>query len=82
MKKIVCGFFLSIMLVNGHNSGACGSGGPGAVSCSLSTTITVLGVSTTRTSSVTCGDGYYACCTSTGATCEQTKKDNNVQQDD
>ncbi len=48
----------------------CLSGGPGAISCSLGGGIGVGGVNGDMNCSVTCADGYYACC---GAGCKCVK---------
>ena len=41
---------------------SCFAGGPGAVSCSLSAGASGGGVGGSAGCTVTCGDGYYACC--------------------
>jgi len=68
MKKIFSFIFaLSIVLISPFNSYAsCEAGTPGATSCTLSKKIGA-GLATGSidvdiTISITCGDGYYACC--------------------
>lgn len=45
----------------------CLAGGPGATSCTINFSVMFLGQETTTTSTVTCGDGYYACCNDTSS---------------
>lgn len=40
----------------------CYSGGPGSNSCSIAAGIEILGCGVTEGCSVSCNDGYYACC--------------------
>jgi hypothetical protein len=49
-------------LGGGGGGGGCNSGGPGATACSIEATVLGSGGSC----SVTCGPGYYACCSYTG----------------
>nr|WP_152557950.1 hypothetical protein [Nonlabens ulvanivorans] len=42
----------------------CDAGGEGATSCSISGQVEILGTGTEVAMSVSCGDGYYACCNS------------------
>lgn len=75
MKKIVIFLStLSIMLgisvlvdsnanvINASGKATCLSGGEGANSCSVDAGIDILGVGVTTSCSVSCNDGYFACC--------------------
>lgn len=59
----------SISKLPGGGSETCTSGGPGATSCSIGDTIGPIGTSC----SVTCSDGYYACCKTSNTTCKCIK---------
>lgn len=54
-------------------SAQCTSGGEGASSCSTSGTYSVMvmavSIEIAYEHSVSCGDGYYACCNAAGASC-------------
>lgn len=45
-----------------NESSDCWNGGPGATQCSIEAGTEILGVGVSAGCSVTCGDGYYACC--------------------
>lgn len=76
---IALAFSMACLVSFDVSSASCDAGGPGATSCSSSTTVqgTIAGSggSTTHTASVTCGEGYYACCNSgarrSSATCAE-----------
>jgi len=61
----------SAKLPGGGGGASCTSGGPGATSCSIGDTIGPIGTSC----SVTCSDGYYACCKTSNTTCKCVKND-------
>ena len=65
MKKLVIVFALMGGIFATQPSGACTAGGEGSTSCSHSVTSN----GTTTTYSVSCGTGYYACCTNSMASC-------------
>ena len=59
-------------------SDGCLSGGPGSTACShsggIGVTVVGSGGSTNVECSVTCGTGYYACCTAIGCKCVKTQQ--------
>lgn len=65
---IALAFSMACLVSFEVSSASCDAGGPGSTSCSSSTTVegTIAGSggSTTHEASVTCGEGYYACCNS------------------
>lgn len=72
MKKIMKKMFILTLFASAllfsfspEISEACKTGGEGATACSYEATIMGTGIS----NSVTCGDGYYACCGVNGAGC-------------
>ena len=73
MKKvssIVSLCFAMFLLVGTANLNAgCKSGGVNSTSCTFSYQVGIFGWGGTRTQSVSCQDGQYACCTETSATC-------------
>ena len=68
MKKVIIA--LAVICILGMFSqqatAECYSGGPGSTSCSYTESFLNL---YTITHSVSCGSGYYACCSDTGASC-------------
>jgi hypothetical protein len=60
--------FLCLSLVGAgfNSSSGCSAGGPGASSCSTSTTVGPV----TTSIGISCAPGYYACCMLGGASCK------------
>lgn len=58
----------------------CDAGGVGSTSCSLTEETEVMGIAVVQTATVSCGSGYYACCsynplgTNMTANCKPNKK--------
>lgn len=64
---LLLGFLYSPHLVSAN----CAAGGEGAKSCTFRTHASILGLKlwSVKGSSVSCGDGYYACCNAKTASC-------------
>jgi len=58
----------------GGSDPSCTSGGPGATTCSIQVSGGIAGIGGSFECSVTCGSGYYACCSATamGCNCKPT----------
>lgn len=70
-KKAIAIFFVILVAAIGPIYSACTAGGEGSSSCTYSTTDTYFFgmIPITNSHSVSCGDGYYACCGEDGAEC-------------
>lgn len=71
LKLILLSVFM-VGFVGAFNSlnADCNTGGPGSSSCTDSGSVTVLGIFTfSYENSISCDDGYYACCNGDGASC-------------
>lgn len=69
IKISIAALFIVFSMGALNQLGACNSGGEGASSCSDSGTVTIMGNTYSWDNSVTCQEGYYACCGMTGAEC-------------
>jgi len=70
LKKLI--YTISIIIIAGLVTPLypCTTGGAGSPSCSTTVTESYWGIVFSETThSVSCGDGYYACCDHTGAEC-------------
>lgn len=55
-------FVENVELLTTPEAETCYAGGPGATECSISAGIEIAGVGVSVGCSVSCGSGYYACC--------------------
>jgi len=74
MKKIklilLSVFVVGLMGAFNSISADCNTGGPGSSSCTDSGSVTYFRlISFSYESSISCNDGYYACCNADGASC-------------
>jgi hypothetical protein len=62
---------LFFMTMGGSLGSDCAAGGVGAESCTFRSQVTILGVGlwAVKGPSVSCGEGFYACCNATSANC-------------
>lgn len=55
-------FFQNVDLLAENEGSDCYSGGPGSSNCTIEAGVKFLGIEIKVGCSVTCGEGYYACC--------------------
>lgn len=70
-KMLVFVVAMFFMATGGSFGNDCTAGGVGAESCTFRSQVTILGVGlwAVKGPSVSCGEGFYACCNATSATC-------------
>jgi hypothetical protein len=64
-------FFAGVFAQSSLSNAECLAGGEGATSCTYRTKVSIgpFALWSVEGSSVSCGDGYYACCNATTAEC-------------